>query len=81
MRDTKAVVSYLKSLDFYKEFVTYTQLKNAELGIKAQETSAKVNEQNGGSVGRPRIADEDIENDNTAADRDKGTDTKEGREK
>lgn len=81
MRDTKAVVSYLKSLDFYKEFVTYTQLKNAELGIKAQETSAKINEQNGGPVGRPRIADEDIENDNTAADRDKGTDTKEGREK
>lgn len=84
MRDTKAIIEYIKTLDFYKDFVTYTQLKNAELGLKAQKEAAQQqadSKTEGTGAGRPRVADDDIDNENTAADREKGTDTKEGREK
>ena len=31
MRDTKAFSEYIKSLDFYKEFMTYTQISQQKL--------------------------------------------------
>ncbi len=76
MRDTKALTSYIKTLDFYKDFMTYTQLKNAELGLQAQ----KQNEQSSEGAGRPRLSDDDIENENTSKARDSGTDSSSGRE-
>lgn len=82
MRDTKAITSYIKTLDFYKDFMTYSQLKNAELGLKNQEAAAEQKASLTGQTGagRPRIADDDIENDNTAANRQNGTEGSEGRE-
>lgn len=82
--DTQAVVNYITTLDFYKDFVTYTQLKNADLAVKAQKTQADLNEQangaEGSGAGRPRISDDDLENENTEKARQNGTDGSEGRE-
>jgi len=80
MLDTKAVTSYIKTLGFYKEFVTYTQIKNAELNEQARQ-NAQADGSTPNSVGRPKISENDVENDNTANDIAKGTDTTEGREK
>lgn len=78
IRDTKAVTEYIKSLDFYKDFVTYTQLKTAELGIKAQK-EAEQQKALTGDVGRPKLGDEEIENDATAASRERGDNTADNR--
>lgn len=75
MRDTKAIVEYLMQLDFYKDFSTYTQIKAAELGQKAEEAAGEVK-----SVGRPSIPDGNVENDATAASKASGTNTAENRE-
>lgn len=37
MRDTKAITEYIKTLGFYEDFMTYTMLKNAELGTEQSE--------------------------------------------
>lgn len=74
MRDTKAITEYIKQFKFYDEFVTYTQLKSAELGQKMAEEKAQ------GSVGRPMIEDGNIENDATAKSREEGTNTSDNRE-
>ena len=84
MVDTKAIVEYIKTLDFYKDFVTYTQLKNAELGRLAQKENEQNKLENGEeskSVGRPKIPEQDIDNDNTASSVDRGVDGADGREK
>lgn len=84
MIDTKAIVEYIKTLDFYKDFVTYTQLKNAELGRLAQKENEQNKLENGEeskSVGRPKIPEQDIDNDNTASSVDRGVDGADGREK
>jgi len=82
MRDTKAITSYIKTLGFYKDFMTYSQLKNAELGMQTQQAAEeqKANETGQTGAGRPRIAEQDIDNDNTAQNRENGTEGSEGRE-
>jgi len=75
LRDTKALTEYLKSFDFYKDFVTYTQLKAAELGMKAAEQSAETH----GEVGRPLLSDSEIETDATAVSRETGSNTSDNR--
>ena len=85
MRDTKALTEYIKSLDFYDDFMTYTQLKAAELAQEAADAAAETEAEEGqdGStkrVGRPEISDENIENDATAASRDAGSNTSDNRE-
>lgn len=85
MRDTKALTEYIKSLDFYDDFMTYTQLKAAELAQEAADAAAEAEAEEGqdGStkrVGRPEISDENIENDATAASRDAGSNTSDNRE-
>ncbi len=77
LRDTKAVAEYIKNLDFYKEFMTYSQLKSAEL---AQENAEAAEDNGEGQVGRPMIADGDIENESTAASRDRGDNIADNRE-
>ena len=77
LRDTKAVAEYIKNLDFYKEFMTYSQLKSAEL---AQDNAEAEEDNVEGQVGRPMIADGDIENESTAASRDRGDNIAENRE-
>lgn len=71
MRDTKAITSYIESLGFYEKFMTYTQLKNAELSEQASEDGDTV-DGNSAKVGRPALEDEEIENESTAASRDRG---------
>lgn len=82
MRDTKAIVQYLESLDFYKKFKTYTQLMQAELAQESQEEEADEVEGDNSSklVGRPKKEDSDIENDATAASRDSGLNTTDNRD-
>ena len=75
IRDTKAITEYLKTFDFYKDFVTYTQLKAAELGMQAAEQSAEAK----GEVGRPLLPDSEITSDATAISREQGTNTADNR--
>ena len=76
MRDTKAIINYLKTLDFYKEFKTYTQ----EAQLNAQlEKESRAGENAPGTVGRPELADSEIESDATAASREAGTNTSDNR--
>ena len=70
LRDTKAIMSYVKTLDFYKDFSTWTSSAQAE-----QEASAEKK-----TVGRPSLDEGDIENDATAASRDAGDNTAENRD-
>lgn len=84
MRDTKAITDYVKQFKFYDDFVTYTQLKRAEI---AKDLSTDLNSDGDGdesgesaSVGRPTIADGDVDNDSTAASKQNGTNTSDNRE-
>lgn len=79
MRDTKAITQYIKTLGFYDDFMTYTMVKSSELALERSE-SADEGEEGTGSVGRPSIDDGDIENDSTAASRDRGDNIADNRE-
>ena len=70
MRDTKAITDYIKSKNFYKDFKTYTQ--DAQAAQKEKQTSQT-------GAGRPALDDGDIENDATAASRDRGDNTSDNR--
>ena len=70
LRDTKAIMSYIKTLDFYKDFSTWTSDARAEQEASAEKKTA----------GRPPLDDGDIENDATAASRDAGGNTAENRD-
>lgn len=76
IRDTKALTSYVKSFKFYDDFMTYTQLKSSELASGESE----VVDEEGNSVGRPPIDDGDVENENTAASKEAGSNTSDNRE-
>lgn len=71
LRDTKAIMSYIKTLDFYKDFSTWTSAAKAEEDAKSAETA---------QVGRPALDESDIENESTAASRDAGDNTAENRD-
>ena len=70
VRDAKAMTSYIKTLDFYKDFSTLTSKASEEAEAK----------QSKGPVGRPALDDGDIENDATAASRAAGDNTVENRD-
>ena len=70
MTDTKAICNYLKELDFYKEFKTYTTEVNQENAINNSTNP----------VGRPPMDESDVENDATAASKESGTNTVENRD-
>lgn len=65
VRDVKANDNYINSLGVYDEFSTMTNSKSDETA-KSGGT---------GKVGRPSMDDNDVENDNTAASKDAGTNT------
>lgn len=74
VKDSKAAELYLDSLGFYDNLTTLTQVAASKLNA-AQEESGKPKTNEDGStaqVGRPPLADEDIESDETAASREKG---------
>ena len=76
MRDTKAITMYMKQLGVYKEFTTYTQIKNSQLKEEASNNDNKeIN-----PVGRPSIDEGNIENDNTASSRESGLNTSDNRD-
>lgn len=77
MRDTKAMTEYIKTLGFYEDFMTYTQLKNAEITKQGEEAGDGEEES---SVGRPSLDDEDIENDSTAKSKERGDNIADNRE-
>ena len=80
MRDTKAITEYIKTLGFYKDFMTYTLLKNAELKSVAEEQKGDEVKGSGNGPGRPLIPEQDIENDDTAKSRADGTDSTDNRD-
>ena len=84
VRDTKALATYVKSFGFYDDFMTYTQLKNAELAQEATESGEEEVDEEGGEgvkrVGRPEISDGDVDNEATASSKDNGTNTSDNRE-
>ncbi len=81
MRDTKAITSYIESLGFYEKFMTYTQLKASELGAEQAEEEMNLGESESEGAGRPALADDEVENDNTAASKQNGTDTSDNRDR
>lgn len=84
MRDTKAMAEYIKTLDFYKEFMTYTQQSKHEMDLESQEEAeAESEEEEEGvekKVGRPEISENDLENDATAASKARGDNISDNRE-
>lgn len=80
LRDTEAFAKYIKSLGFYEDFVTYTQLKQAELAEKQAKmlqtqkanTEGKTNTGSGNGPGRPTIDDGEVTSEATAASKDRG---------
>lgn len=78
IRDTKALAEYIKSLDFYKDFQTYTMEKSNELKDKGDETQGTQEKK---SVGRPGLSDDEVENDATGASKEAGTNTVDNRDK
>lgn len=76
IRDTKALTSYVKSFKFYDDFMTYTQLKASELTSGQSEAV----DEEGNPVGRPPIDDGDVDNENTGASKEAGTNTSDNRE-
>ena len=85
MIDTKAVAEYIKTLDFYKYFMMYTQQSKHEMDLETQEQQEEREqkaEESGAEVkvGRPNADENSVENDATAAGIENGTNTKEGRE-
>ena len=71
VRDAKSLNRYVMSLDIYKEFQTLTQASQE----KAQKAEAAIK-----AVGRPAVSADKVSNDNTAASKDGGLDTKDTRE-
>nr|DAQ20986.1 MAG TPA: portal protein [Caudoviricetes sp.] len=82
LRDVKAMTSYIKTLDFYKNFATLTMERNIELKGKGNESNGEEddNTKSKGQVGRPALDESEIENDATAASRQDGTNTVENRD-
>ena len=74
LRDTKSIVTYIKSCDFYKELTTLTMEKQAVLGKTITNEEKKTSKQ----VGRP--VDEDSQNDNTLASQETGLNISENKE-
>lgn len=74
MRDTKAIINYIEQLDIYKYFKTYTQLQQEEMYNNSDEED----EEEG--AGRPSLDEDEIENDATAASRDRGDNISDNRE-
>lgn len=77
MRDTEAISDYLNSLDFYKDFKTYTQISQQNIAASQDAQENDTGESEG--AGRPSMDDEDIENDATAASKDSGTNRSDNR--
>ena len=81
VRDVAAVNKYVKSLGVYNEFSTLTQ-SSQEKASSSDEDKEEAKENVEGvkqKVGRPEKDDNEVDNDNTAASKDAGTNTSEGR--
>lgn len=75
IRDTKAITDYIKTFDFYKDFVTYTQTSREEEQNKDENDEAE------GGVGRPPLEEGEIDNENTSASRERGDNTSDNRDR
>lgn len=71
LRDVKATDCYIESLGVYKEFKTPTQESRAQDGASVQKDEPEQIQ----SVGRPAKDINEVDNDNTAASIDQGTNT------
>ena len=80
VKDAKAVDYYLESIDFYKNLTTLTQEAAAELNATNMTDSKKDDTNLPKQVGRPALDDDDIESDETAASREKGSNTSENKD-
>lgn len=73
-RDAKSLNRYVMSLDIYKEFQTITQASQEKVRKEQEAQDGETKKQ-----GRPAISISDVDNDNTAASKDGGLDTKDTR--
>ena len=78
MSDTEALTRYVESLGIYDKFRTMTMDRAHEFGVQDAEAAAA--QAGTGKVGRPTVPDSKVELDGTAASKDSGSNTKEGRE-
>lgn len=79
--DARATISFIDSLDLYKDFETPTMEKQAELNLKAQADSGQASADGSKQgVGRPAIPEGKVDNENTAASRAEGTNTADNRD-
>lgn len=72
LRDTKAITEYIKTLDFYKDFHTWTSA--SEENLEKKESTEQV------GAGRPSLDEDEVENEATAKSRDAGDNTAENRD-
>jgi hypothetical protein len=80
--DARATISFIDSLNLYKDFETPTMEKQAELNLKAQANNAAASSGDGSKpgAGRPAKPADQIDNESTAASRDAGTNTADNRD-
>lgn len=69
LQEVKGIGAYIDSLDIYDDFKTVTQVNQQKLAEQKETGEAQV------GAGRPKKAESEIDNDNTAASRDSGLDT------
>jgi len=80
VKDAKAVDYYLGAIGFYENLTTLTQESSAKLNATKTTDSGETETGLPKQVGRPALDDDEIESDETAASREKGSNTSENKD-
>lgn len=80
VKDAKAVDYYLGAIGFYENLTTLTQESSAKLNAAKTADSGEVETGLAKQVGRPALDDDEIESDETAASREKGSNISENKD-
>lgn len=80
VKDAKAVDYYLGAIGFYEDLTTLTQESSAKLNATKTTDSRETETGLPKQVGRPALDDDEIESDETAASREKGSNISENKD-